>query len=822
MTGTRTPDLPAGTFIDSVVGNYNDGTGDKTVKASIAILSSALSQISNTSFLTWAALQAAPGTTVGQRAEVIGDANSHIDPATGASVVNHGVYSWTGTVWTHISDYDVSALQSEITAETTARTTADTTEATARANGDAGLQAQINGIVGPLMFDGAWNASTNTPALASGVGTANHYRMVTVAGSTLIDGNSSWAVGDLIIFSGTSHTWQRISGQIGQPPFYATPYGIAAWGDSLTAQVYPDLLTQAIVRPVLNLGIAGDTSTQIRTRFSAKPEAYGDTTIIWAGRNNYSDPSTVLADIAAMVSALGHNRYIILSVINGNFPSEYIGQPDYNTIISINNSLASTYGAHYWDIRAELVAAYNPSLPQDVIDHSNDVPPTSLRNTNDFLHLNPAGDQIVANRIAALLPTVETGNLQLATTADVIKSLFRTQAININSLQVAVGASALAQNTTGANNVAVGAEAMHNSSSASGNVAIGKGAFYSAATGNYNVVIGNDAMGSADASNVTAVGYGAAYLNAASGNTAIGHHSLFFNTSGTGLVAVGEASAINNTTGNNNTAVGFNASYVNSVGHGNCSFGYLAMYFNTASANCAFGAYALEYNTTGSNNSIFGYSAAIANTTGYNNCAFGFAALSSNTVGADNVAIGVNSMLRNVSGAGNVAVGSDALAANSTNSSNTAIGSSALASATSDSNTALGFYALGTVTTGSSNIGIGNGAGSGITTGSNNVVIGPIGMPAALTGAIIIADGAGNIRYDYGHAFPGAHYFNGGPIKPSIYAVADLPTASANLAGACAVANDLSGAAYTYGAAAAGGGTRLGKVFCDGTIWREG
>lgn len=57
-------------------------------------------------------------------------------------------------------------------------------------------------------YDGLWNASTNTPTLVSGVGVKGHYRIVSVAGSTTIDGTSSWAINDRIIFNGT--VWEKI------------------------------------------------------------------------------------------------------------------------------------------------------------------------------------------------------------------------------------------------------------------------------------------------------------------------------------------------------------------------------------------------------------------------------------------------------------------------------------------------------------------------------------------------------------------------------------------------------------------------------------
>lgn len=65
-------------------------------------------------------------------------------------------------------------------------------------------------ILGALNYQGTWNASTNTPALASGAGSKGFYYKVSVAGSTAIDGNSQWNVGDLIAFNGT--TWDKFDG----------------------------------------------------------------------------------------------------------------------------------------------------------------------------------------------------------------------------------------------------------------------------------------------------------------------------------------------------------------------------------------------------------------------------------------------------------------------------------------------------------------------------------------------------------------------------------------------------------------------------------
>jgi hypothetical protein len=70
------------------------------------------------------------------------------------------------------------------------------------------IQNQINGLVGGSIYQGTWNASTNTPTLTSGVGTKGYYYIVSVAGSTNLDGITDWNVGDWAIYDGTA--WQQV------------------------------------------------------------------------------------------------------------------------------------------------------------------------------------------------------------------------------------------------------------------------------------------------------------------------------------------------------------------------------------------------------------------------------------------------------------------------------------------------------------------------------------------------------------------------------------------------------------------------------------
>ena len=82
--------------------------------------------------------------------------------------------------------------------------------ATLDASGRVPLSQIPDSIVGAVTFQGVWNANTNSPTITSSVGTQGYYYRVGTAGTTTINGISSWAVNDTIIFDGS--VWSKIPG----------------------------------------------------------------------------------------------------------------------------------------------------------------------------------------------------------------------------------------------------------------------------------------------------------------------------------------------------------------------------------------------------------------------------------------------------------------------------------------------------------------------------------------------------------------------------------------------------------------------------------
>lgn len=171
---------------------------------------------------------------------------------------------------------------------------------------------------------------------------------------------------------------------------------IDLWGDSLTASGYSGNMKQTYFpsgRNVRNMGIGGETSTQIATRMLADPAGKNHLTIIWAGTNNPTAESTVMADIAAMVATLTTSRFIVMTPIVGEDPTMYAGQPNRALLDSLIANIAATYPNNYIDILELLINQYNPGIPQDVIDFGHRIVPSSLR--VDTIHLTSAGNGFV-------------------------------------------------------------------------------------------------------------------------------------------------------------------------------------------------------------------------------------------------------------------------------------------------------------------------------------------------------------------------------------------------------------------------------------------
>ncbi len=181
-----------------------------------------------------------------KRTELSSQADSFI-PALhigGTAAATGGVLQTTGNVNIDGSA-DISAtvtattfsgdLNGTINTATTAVTQAnavddETVATTAYVNNKIGL------IPAGLVFQGTWNAATNTPTLTSGSGTTGNFYIVSTPGNTNLDGITDWKTGDWAVFieQGASDQWEKIDNSSVLDGF-GTGGSVAGWSGSGTS-----------------------------------------------------------------------------------------------------------------------------------------------------------------------------------------------------------------------------------------------------------------------------------------------------------------------------------------------------------------------------------------------------------------------------------------------------------------------------------------------------------------------------------------------------------------------------------------------------------
>jgi hypothetical protein len=431
-----------------------------------------------------------------------------------------------------------------------------------------------------------------------------------------------------------------------------------------------------------------------------------------------------------------------MNIANQGFPAF---RSDLNSalVALVSNSSGSTAPSDTFAHQFWVDTSANPSvLKQRNADDDAWITIGSIDQTNDTFNLAVAqggtGAADAATALANLSGVALTGNQTIEGTKtfssdSVHNGLTVGRGAGAVSTNTAVGASALAANTTGAYNSAFGTSALSLNQGGSFNTGLGWGALASSVSGAQN----------------TAVGQNSLYNNTGDYNTAVGRSALLANTSGGNNTAIGREALISNTTASNNTAVGYQAGYSNQTQGGLTAVGYLAGYAFVGGSDAVgtsfFGTNAGQSVTSGSDNTFLGGYSGQATTSGAKNVALGAQALQANTTASNNTAVGYQAGFSNTTGTLCTFLGYQA------GFSQTATGNVG--------NTFLGVNAGLEVTSGTGNTFVGawspasnSGAGQLMTTGSKNTILGSYnGNQGGLdirtaSNYIVLSDGDGNPR----------------------------------------------------------------------------
>jgi len=169
-------------------------------------------------------------------------------------------------------------------------------------------------VVAALNYKGTWDAATNDPTLTSSVGTKGDYYVVSVSGSTNLNGITDWVISDWCVFNGS--VWQKVDNS---EVVYVSN---VATGTGLTGGPITSTGTVSLANTAVTIGTYGDATNVASFTVDQQGRLTSASNVTIAiGNSNLQNSNVVLGNttltLGSTVSNVGDLTLANVTIIGG-------------------------------------------------------------------------------------------------------------------------------------------------------------------------------------------------------------------------------------------------------------------------------------------------------------------------------------------------------------------------------------------------------------------------------------------------------------------------------------------------------------------------
>jgi hypothetical protein len=308
--------------------------------------------------------------------------------------------------------------------------------------------------LGDLNYQGAWNANTNSPTLTSSVGTKGFYYVVSVAGTTNLNGITDWQVGDWAVFNGS--VWQKIDNTDAVTSVNGyTGTVVLGYGD-ITTGVVPvanggtGVTTSSGANSVVLRDANGNITTNCLFEGYVTQAASGTTiNLTAASAQNYQitgsggqtiklPNATTLPNGAIFTFNNNQSSGAITVVNNSNTTISTINSGGYVAVVLLDNSIA----AGSWDRHDSTPS--NVSWSTNTLDYAGSITSATWNGTTVQVNRGGTGATTLTGYVKGSGTSALTASATIPTTdlsGTITNAQLANSAITINGTSTSLGGS---------------------------------------------------------------------------------------------------------------------------------------------------------------------------------------------------------------------------------------------------------------------------------------------------------------------------------------------------------------------------------------------